>query len=110
MLNTIQRNLLKKYQKKSNNFINDSFNLAFNLIKKEKIKKFINGPISKKNFLGNKYLGVTEYVSKSFSKKTCMLIYNQKLSVCPVTTHLPLKQVSKNINKKNIQEKIKLIN
>ena len=100
----------EKISKKSNNFINNSFDLAFSLIKKEKIKKFINGPISKKNFFGNKYLGVTEYISKSFSKKkTCMLIYNRKLSVCPVTTHLPLKQVSKKINKKNIQEKIELI-
>ena len=59
----------EKISKKSNNFINNSFDLAFSLIKKEKIKKFINGPISKKNFLGNRYLGVTEYVSKSFSKK-----------------------------------------
>ena len=54
----------EKISKKSNNFINNSFDLAFNLIKKEKIKKFINEPLSKKNFLGNKYLGVTEYVSK----------------------------------------------
>ena len=42
-------------------------------------------------------------------KKTCMLIYNQKLSVCPITTHLPLKQVTKKINKEIIQEKIELI-
>ena len=100
----------EKISKKSNKFIKDSFDLAFNLIKKEKIKKFINGPISKKKFLRKKYLGITEYISKSFSKKkTCMLIYNQKLSVCPVTTHLPLKQVPKKINKKIIQEKIELI-
>jgi 4-hydroxythreonine-4-phosphate dehydrogenase len=39
-----------------------------------------------------------------------MLIYNEKLSVCPLTTHLPLKSVAKNINKTNIIEKIKLIN
>ena len=26
-----------------------------------------------------------------------MLIYNKKLSVCPVTTHLPIKYVQKNI-------------
>ena len=39
-----------------------------------------------------------------------MLIYNKKLSVCPVTTHLPLKQVSKNISKKKIKQKITLIN
>ena len=39
-----------------------------------------------------------------------MLIYNKKLSVCPITTHLPLKSVTKNINKKKIIEKVVLIN
>ena len=38
-----------------------------------------------------------------------MLIYNKELSVCPVTTHLPLKKVSKKINKKNIYQKIILL-
>ncbi len=38
-----------------------------------------------------------------------MLIYNKKLSVCPLTTHLPVKYVSKKINKISIIEKIKLI-
>ena len=38
-----------------------------------------------------------------------MLIYNQKLAVCPITTHVPLKLVSKKINKKMIVNKIKLI-
>ena len=38
-----------------------------------------------------------------------MLIYNKKLSVCPLTTHLPIKKVSKKINKNMIKEKIKLI-
>ncbi len=100
----------EKISKKSNNFINDTFSLAFKLIKEKKINKFINGPISKKNFFGNKYLGVTEFISKHFSvKKTCMLIYNQNLSVCPVTTHLPLKNVSSKINKKSIKDKIELI-
>ena len=39
-----------------------------------------------------------------------MLIYNKGLSVCPITTHLPLKLVSKKINKKIILEKISLVN
>ena len=39
-----------------------------------------------------------------------MLIYNKDLSICPVTTHLPLKSVAKKINKKIITEKISLIN
>ena len=38
-----------------------------------------------------------------------MLIYNKKLSVSPVTTHLPIKLVSKKISKKLILEKIFLI-
>ena len=100
-----------RISKKSSKFINECFDLAFDLIKKEKIKRFINGPISKKTFLDNKFLGITEYISNYFSeKKTCMLIFNKKLSVCPVTTHLPLKLVSKQINKKNISQKVFLIN
>ena len=99
-----QKKPFQKISKKSNKFIEKSFQIAFEIIKKEKIYKFINGPISKKHFLGNKYLGITEYISKKFSvKKNCMLIYNKKLSVCPVTTHLPLKQVSKNISKKKFR-------
>ncbi len=39
-----------------------------------------------------------------------MLIYNNKLSVCPLTTHIPLKKVTKLVTKKNIIEKIYLIN
>ena len=39
-----------------------------------------------------------------------MLIFNKKLSVCPITTHVPIKNVPRFINKKNITEKIYLIN
>ena len=110
----IEYNTKKAFEKistKSNLFINNSFKLAFKIIKKNRIHKFINGPISKKTFLNKKFLGITEYISKKFSvKKTCMLIYNKNLSVCPVTTHLPLKLVTKKINKKNISEKVFLIN
>ena len=44
------------------------------------------------------------------TEKIAMLIYNKKLSVCPITTHLPLKLVSKKISKNLIIEKIILIN
>ena len=99
-----------KISKKSNRFIRNSFKLAFNLIKREKIKNVINGPISKKYFLNNKYLGITEFISNYFSKKnTCMLIYNKNLSVVPLTTHLPLKFVCRKINQGDIQKKIELI-
>ena len=39
-----------------------------------------------------------------------MLIYNKKLSVSPLTTHIPLDQVSKKINKLKIIKKVKIIN
>ena len=39
-----------------------------------------------------------------------MLIYNEKLSVCPLTTHMPIKFVAKKINKNTLIEKVKLIN
>jgi len=101
----------EKISKKSNIFIKNSFDLAFQIIKKNDIHKFINGPISKKQFLKNKFLGITEYISEKFqANNTCMLIYNDTLSVCPITTHLPLKLVSKKINKKIISKNISLVN
>jgi 4-hydroxythreonine-4-phosphate dehydrogenase len=100
----------EKISSKSNIFIKNSFELAFKIIKKYNIVKFINGPISKKYFLKKEFLGITEYISEKFlTKKTCMLIFNKKLSVCPITTHLPLKLVSKKITKKNIINKVTLI-
>ena len=100
----------EKISKKSNIFIKNSFDLAFQIIKKNNIHKFINGPISKKQFLKNKFLGITEYISEKFqANNTCMLIYNDTLSVCPITTHLPLKLVSKKINKKIILKNISLV-
>ena len=100
----------EKISTKSNKFIENSFKLAFKLIKKYKFHKFINGPISKKSFLNKKFLGITEYISKKFkAKNTCMLIYNKNLSVCPITTHLPIKLITKKINKKDIIAKVSLI-
>ena len=73
--------------------------------------RVVNGPINKTKTLNKKYLGVTEYVAKNFNqKKFAMLIYNKKLSVSPVTTHLPLKLVAKKITKRIIREKIVIIN
>jgi len=101
----------EKISNKSNMFIENSFRIAFQIIKKYKIYRFINGPVSKKNFLNKKFLGITEYISNKFMiKKTCMLIYNKNLSVCPITTHLPLKLVTKEISKKVIIDKVSLIN
>ena len=100
-----------EYNKKNHNYyIEESFNTAFKLIKKKITNKLVNGPISKTKFLNGKFPGVTEYISHKFnSKNSAMLIYNKNLSVCPITTHLPIKKVVKNINKQEIKNKINLI-
>ena len=94
-----------------NNYVLDCFNVAFKLIKSGLTNKLINGPVNKSKTLKKRYLGITEYISKKFNKKKfAMLIYNEKLSVCPITTHLPLKLVTKEITKKKIKEKVNIIN
>ena len=106
-----QRKIFEKISSKSNTFIKDSFDIALDILKERISNKFINGPISKKSFLNKNYLGITEYLTKKTnSKKTAMLIYNKNLSVCPLTTHLPLKMVVNKISKDLIYEKVALIN
>ena len=115
-INLIDVKLKKTKNKKLNNknikaYIEKCFEISFKLIKEGFANKLINGPVDKKIFLKNKFLGVTEYVSNKFNKKkTGMLIYNKQLSVCPVTTHLPLKNVSRSINRSIIHDKINLVN
>ena len=103
--------LIDVKKQKNNFYVHDCFEVAFKLIKEGFSHKLINGPINKTKTLKKKYLGITEYVAKQFNqKKFAMLIYNKKLAVCPVTTHLPIKLVVKKISKKNIREKIIVVN
>ena len=95
---------------KSNNYIKSCFDIAIKLLQNKISNKFINGPISKKNFLKKKFNGITEYLAhRTNTKKFAMIIYNKNLSVCPLTTHLPIKYVNKKINKLEIISKVKLI-
>ena len=109
-INLINIDYNQKIKFPSYNYIKRSFDIAFKLIKSKYSNKFINGPINKNDFLKKKFPGITEYISKKFNKsKTAMLIYNKDISVCPITTHLPIKMVARKISKKIIYEKVKLI-
>jgi len=115
MINVIDVNYNKdltfqKISNKSNQYIKDCFKISFKILKSGITNKLINGPISKTSFLNKKFLGITEYLAKKTkAKQNAMLIYNKRLSVCPITTHLPLKSVTRNITKKNIIDKISLV-
>ena len=108
-----QKKPFEKISSKSNKYIFKCFEVALKFVKDKKILGFINCPISKEYLFKNKYQGVTEFLSKKLNKKNnneVMLIYNKKLSVSPITTHIPLSQVSKKINQYKIVEKVKIIN
>ena len=96
----------------TSNFITDSLNKAHIFGLRKDVKGIINCAISK-SFLKKNKIGVTEYLaSKCNLKKNTevMMIYNDKLSVCPLTTHIDIKDVSNNINSELIIKKIKSIN
>ena len=101
----------EKISLKSKIYIKRCFDKAFNIINDNKISGLINGPISKEFFLMGKYQGITEYISSRLGvrKNYAMLIYNKSLSVSPITTHLPLRKVSKEIKAKDIVLKSILI-
>ena len=109
-VNFTQTSGFNKITSRSNHYISSCFDVAMKLLKNKVSDKFINGPISKKTFLKKRYNGITEYLAKKTNtKKFAMIIYNKNLSVCPLTTHLPIKYVSKKINKLEIINKVKLI-
>ena len=101
-----------KISKKSKKYINECFDVGLKIIKEFNLKFLINGPVSKKHFLEKKFQGVTEYLAKKTNKsgKETMLIYNEKLSVCPITTHDSLRNIFKKITKKKITKKVLNIN
>ena len=106
------KNTFDKISNKSNVYIDNSFKIALELLKKNKCSGLINGPISKRNFLKEKFLGITEFLANKTNKKNkvAMLIYNDKLSVSPLTTHLPLKKIFKKITQKKMIKNIITIN
>jgi 4-hydroxythreonine-4-phosphate dehydrogenase len=111
-INYKQKKPFQKISKKSNTYIFNSFNAGIDLIKSRKVIGIINCPIYKETLLESNYKGITEYLSKKSSKSgnEVMLIYNKKLSVSPITTHIPLKQVSSEISVKKIVKKVETIN
>ena len=94
--------------KNKRNYLNKAFNIAIDLAKNKKIKGFINCPINKLETFGNKTIGITEFLAKKekILGKEAMLIYNKKLAVSPITTHIRIKNISRVLNKKLIIKKL----
>ena len=94
--------------KESSKFVNKSLDLAHKLSLDKSVLGMINCPIDKKLLL-KKNIGVTEFLSKKCNIKNnseVMLIRNKRFAVSPVTTHINIKNVSKNLKSQIIINKI----
>ena len=103
-----QKKTYTKISNKSNYYIKKCFEISLKILNNNKTNcVLINGPVSKKTFLKKNYLGITEYLShKTSSQNEAMLIYNDKLSVSPLTTHIPVKFVAKKITSEKIHNNV----
>ncbi len=97
---------------KTDVFVKKCFECAVLLLKKKLASGLINLPINKSKFTKNKYNGITEYIADKTNNKNKenMLLFNDAFSVLPLTTHIPLKEVYKEISYKKIEKACKNIN
>ena len=105
----------KPFNLKTNNsdtFVKKCFEHAVILLKKKLAIGLVNLPINKSKFTKNKYKGITEYIADKTNNrnKENMLLFNENFSVLPLTTHIPLKKVYKEISYKKIEKACKNIN
>ncbi len=106
------KNPFKVKKKYASKFLLKSLNFAHKLALHNSIIGIINCPLSK-GLLNSNHIGVTEYLASKcrvVDNSEVMLIKSQKLSVCPITTHINIKDVSKKLSSSIIQRKIKTIN
>ena len=92
-------------------YLKKCFDVAFDLLRQKKAHGVINLPLNKR-FLPGNYPGFTECIADAFGRegRETMLLYNQNFSVSPSTTHIRIKEVSKNLTKKKIVTNINNIN
>lgn len=114
---------------KFTNYEKDSLNI-FNIhnISKEKYKNLLNQinfsnkfstltgydlvtmPVDKSIFKAKiKFTGITEYLGKINKTKTAMLMHGENFSVIPLTTHINVKEVHKQLGKSNLKNQIQNI-
>ena len=93
-------------------YILKCFKIAIQLQRKRLVTGLINCPINKKETFGENFTGITEFIAKKEGVlgREVMLIFNKKLSVSPITTHIKIKNISKSISKKRIINNVVTIN
>ncbi len=112
-INIDYKNPFKVNETEASKFVLKSLNFAHDqALKNKSVIGLINCAINK-NLLGKSKIGVTEYLAQRCNIKDnseVMLIRNKSLSVCPITTHIDINQITQKIQPKLIEKKIATIN
>ncbi len=95
-------------KKKFQNLLNQIHisNHLSNTLKIDLVTLPINKALLKKEI---EFTGMTEYLAKINKKNTFMMMYGEKFSVIPLTTHINLSEVKKFLNKKYLSRVLKEI-
>ena len=92
-------------KKKYKNLINQIH--ISNYLSNTSLIDLVTLPINKALFKKEiEFTGMTEYLAKINKKKTFMLMYGEKFSVIPLTTHINLNNVKKFLNKKYLNNSL----
>ncbi len=98
-------NVDNSYKEKYKNLLNQIklSNKLSSITKYDLITMPIDKSLFKKKI---KFIGMTEYLGKLNKSKTMMLMYGENFSVIPLTTHINLKNIYKDLSKDKINKKL----
>ena len=98
---------------KNADYVISNLNFAIDASMKNPKVGLVTGPIQKSNIIEggfNTFQGHTEWIKQKTNSETAvMLLASKKLKVALATTHIPLKEVSKNISELKLVEIIKTV-
>ena len=98
---------------KNSKYILDNLNFGIAQSLKNKKVGLVTGPIQKSNIIDGgfkSFQGHTEWIKKKTqSNQVVMLLSSKKIKVALATTHIPLAEVPKNIQKSKLVEMIKIL-
>lgn len=89
----------------------ESLQAATKALKEEKVDILVTAPINKENIQSEQFNfpGHTEYLESELEGESLMFMVHDEIKVGLVTNHVPVKEVSEAISRKNIQRKARLI-
>ena len=86
----------------------DALNISYSLAKKRLISGIITLPLNKEKIksISKTFIDQTNFFMKKSNKNTNMILYSKKIITSPITNHIPLKNISKNLTKTKMIKKI----